>query len=134
MTGPVANTRLDRALDGALECALRAPRVPQTVHARLHAGLARAAEADLSTLRERLESERREQLKRLETNYIRLRRSALGTLIGVTFPAGAAAAIALPWLRAHLGTYTPEALTLGGMAIGLGIAFFEPLRSLLRRY
>ncbi len=135
MTGPAADGKLERALDGALGRALRAPNVPETFHCRLNAGLARAADsADLSTLRKRLESERREQLGTLEANYIRVRRSALGTLIGVAFAAGAAAAIALPWLRAHLGAHTPQALAWGGIALGLGIAFFEPLRRLLRRY
>ncbi len=134
MTGSAGNGKLDRALDEALRRALHAPDVPQTFHARLKAGMARAADARLSTLRERLESEQREQLRTLERTYIRVRRSSLATLIGLAFAAGAAAAIALPWLRAHLGVHTPLALAWGGVAAGLGFVFFEPLRDLLRRY
>lgn len=122
------------AIDEALERALPAPEVPQAFRARLNAALSRAAENDLSAARERLERERREQLAELEAHYIRVRRSTLGTVIGVAFAAGAAAVIALPWLRAHLGIYTPTALAWGGISVGLGITFFEPLRSLLRRW
>lgn len=133
MTDSGADDRRSRALDEALGRVLRAPNVPQTFRARLDAALARAAETDLSTAHARLERERRKQLEALEADYIRVRRSTLGTLIGVAFAAGTAAAVALPWLRSHLGVYTPTALAWGGIALGLGIAFFEPLRSLLRR-
>lgn len=134
MTESRANAGLDGALDEALGRALRAPKVPHAFHARLNAALSRVTEADLPTLRERLEGERREQLEALEASSLRVRRSTLGTLIGLAFAAGAAAAIALPWLRAHLQAYTPLALAWGGVSVGLGIAFFEPLRALLRRW
>jgi hypothetical protein len=65
---------------------------------------------------------------------VRVRRGTLGTLIGVAFAAGAAATIAMPWLRAHLGAYTPLALTWGAVALGLGMVFLDPLRTLLRRW
>lgn len=125
---------LDRALDGALGDVLSPPEVPETFRTRLNAALSRAAETDLSSVRERLERERRQQLAELEASYVRVRRGTLGTLIGVAFAAGAAATIAMPWLRAHLGAYTPVAITWGAVALGLGMAFLDPLRNLLRRW
>ena len=125
---------LDRVLDEALGHALSAPEVPQAFRARLSAALSRTAEADLPSLRERLERERRQQLEELEAHYVRIRRGTLGTLIGVAFAAGAAAAIAMPWLRAHLGAYTPMAITWGAVALGLAMVFLDPLRALLRRW
>ena len=128
------SSRLDRALDETLSRALSVPEVPRAFRARLTAALSRTAATDLLSLRERLESERRQQLEELETNYVRVRRSTLGTLIGVAFAAGAAATIAMPWLRAHLGVYTPMAVTWGAVALGLGMVFLDPLRTLLRRW
>lgn len=133
MTGPV-NPGLDRALDEALGRALGHPEVPQAFRTRLSAALSRTAETDLSALRERLESQRRQQLEELEAHYVRVRRGTLGTLIGVAFAAGAAATVAMPWLRAHLGAYTPMAITWGAVALGLGMVFLDPLRTLLRRW
>lgn len=134
MSESTAAAGLERVLHEALAQALRAPKVPPGFPDRLQAALARAPDADLPTVREQLEQERREQIEALETAYIHVRRSTLGTLIGVAFAAGAAAAVALPWLRVHLGTYTPAALAWSGIATGAGIAFFEPLRELLRRW
>ena len=125
---------LDRTLDAALGRALSGPEVPHVFRTRLNAALSRTDETDLASLRERLESERRRQLEDLEANYIRVRGSTLGTLIGVAFAAGAAVTIAMPWLHAHLGSYTPMAITWGGVALGLGMVFMDPLRALLRRW
>lgn len=127
-------TRFECVLDEALERTLRPPQAPQTLRARVSAARSRHAETDLAAVRARLESERRQQLEALEADYLRVRRSTLGTLIGVAFAAGAAAAIAMPWLRAHLGVYTPVAITWGGVALGLGMVFFRPMRTLLRRW
>ncbi|MHB1872865.1 MAG: hypothetical protein ACYCT1_18740 [Steroidobacteraceae bacterium] len=66
-------------------------------------------------MRARLEREQREQLAELENEFVRVRRGTLGTLLG------AAAAIAMPWLRAHLGSHVHVAITWGGVAVGLGI-------------
>ena len=129
-----ARSRLDRSLDEALRSVLRAPGVPATLRTRLDAALSQAEGTDLSALRRRLESERRQQFEALQAGYLRVQRGTLGTLIGVAFAAGAASAIAMPWLRAHLGAYTPMAITWAGAALGLGMVFFEPLRSLLRRW
>ena len=133
MTGP-GNPGLDRALDEALGRALGPPEVPRAFRTRLNAALSRTAETDLSALRERLECQRRQQLEELEARYVRVRRGTLGTLIGVAFAAGAAATVAMPWLRAHLGAYTPMAITWGAVALGLGMVFLDPLRTLLRRW
>lgn len=127
-------SRLDRALDEQLGRVLGAPKVPQAFRTRLNAALSRAPESDLILLRERLERERRRQAEELEAHYVHVRRSTLGTLIGAAFAAGAAATIAMPWLRAHLGAYTPMAITWGAVALGLGIVFLDPLRALLRRW
>ena len=133
MTEP-RTSGLDRVLDDALGRILSGPQVPTTFRTRLNAALARTTETELASLRERLESERRQQLEDLESHYVRVRRSTLGTLIRVAFAAGAAVTIAMPWLRAHLGSYTPMAITWGAVALGLGIVFLEPLRGLLHRW
>lgn len=133
MTEP-RTSGLDHALDAALGRALSSPEVPHVFRTRLNAALSRTSETDLVSLRERLESERRRQLADLEANYIRVRGSTLGTLIGVAFAAGAVVTIAMPWLHAHLGSYTPMAITWGGVALGLGMVFMDPLRTLLRRW
>lgn len=125
---------LDQALDEALSRTLSGPEVPQAFRTRLNAALSRTTETELRSLRERMERERRQQLEDLQAHYVRVRRGTLGTLIGVAFAAGAATTIAMPWLRATLGAYTPIALTWGAVAFGLGIVFLEPLRTLLRRW
>jgi len=125
---------IERALDEALGRALSSPEVPHSFRTRLNAALSRTAETDLLSLRERLESERRQQLEELEASYVRVRRSTLGTLLGVAFAAGAAVTVAMPWLRVHLGAYTPIAITWGAVALGLGMVFLDPLSNLLRRW
>jgi hypothetical protein len=133
MTDP-RTSGLDRALDEALGRAVSAPELPQAFRARLNAAISRTSDIDLLSLRERLETERRQQLEELEANYVRIRRSTLGTLIGVAFAAGAAATIAMPWLREHLGAYTSLAIIWGAVALGLGMVFLDPLRTLLRSW
>lgn len=127
-------TELELPLDQALRRALRSPELPHDFRTRLHSALARASEVDLSAARKRLERERRERLERLEAAYVRVRRSTLLTLLGAAFAAGAAAALALPWLQGHLGVLAPLAISWGGVTIGLGITFAQPLRALLRRW
>jgi hypothetical protein len=114
----------ERALDGALARVLSAPAVPPEFHARLQAALARASESKggRATQRARLEREQRARLAEFEADYLRLRRRTLGTLIGGAFAAGAAVAVALPWLKASFG---PNAIfvlaglgALAGLAIG----------------
>lgn len=133
MTEPRASG-LDRALDEALGRALGSPEAPQTLRTAVNAALSRTAATDLLSLRERLESERRQQLEELQARYVRIRRSTLGTLVGVAFAAGAATTVAMPWLLAHLGAYTPMAITWGAVALGLAMVFLEPLSTLLRRW
>ena len=133
MTDPKP-AEFDRCLDDALGRALRAPQVPHNLRARLNAALSRSAESDLATLRARLERERREQLETLEVEYVRIRRDTFVSLLGAAFAAGITAVIAMPWLRAHLGVYAPMAIAWGGVALGVGITFYEPLRAALRRW
>jgi VIT1/CCC1 family predicted Fe2+/Mn2+ transporter len=133
MTEPQVSD-LDRAVDHALCRTLSPPQASSAFRTRLSAALSRTTGSDIASLRERLESERRQQLEELAAHYVRVRRSTLGTLIGVAFAAGAAVTIAMPWLREHLGSYTPMAITWGAAALGLGIVFVEPLRTLLHRW
>lgn len=117
--------RLERALDRALTRTLQPPQLSRDFRRRLDAALSRAGEADLSELRARLESERRADLARLESQYVRLTRRTLGTLIGAGFAAGAAATVMLPWLQQHLGAEAPLVLKSVGVAAGLTIAFLS---------
>jgi hypothetical protein len=114
----------ERALDGALARVLCAPALPSEFHARLQAALVRAndAEGGRATQRARLEREQRTRMAEFEADYLRLRRRTLGTLIGGAFAAGAAVAVALPWLQVSFG---PNAIfvlaglgALAGLAIG----------------
>ncbi len=127
-------TELELALDEALGRALRAPQVPHSFRARLSAAVTRTAGIHWAALREQMENERREQLRRLQREYVRVRRRTIVTLLAAAFAAGAAAMLAMPWLRAHLGSYAPMAVAWSGAALGLGMTFHEPLRALLRRW
>ena len=111
----------DQALDAALRRALPPPRVTDEFRERVRAALARAAETDLAEVRARLESERRETLARLEAEYIRLKRRTLGAMVGGAFAAGAAAAIALPWMTKLVGSAAPLAIASIGAAVGIAI-------------
>jgi hypothetical protein len=68
---------------------------------RLDAALSRAGETDLSELRARVESERRADLARLDSQYVRVKRRALGTMIGAAFAAGAAVGLGIAFLSWH---------------------------------
>ena len=114
----------ERALDGALARVLPAPALPREFHARLQAALVRAGDTPgtRATLRARLEHEQLARMAEFEADYLRLRRRTLGTLIGGAFAAGAAVAVALPWLQANFGANAIYVLAglgaLAGLAIG----------------
>ena len=112
---------LDRALDAQLARTLAPPRVPPRFRAHLQAALARSAESSLSDARSRFEREQQATLIALERNYVRLRRRTLGTMIGGAFAAGAAAAVALPWVTANLGPIAPLAIASVGTLVGIWI-------------
>ena len=57
----------------------------------------------------------------LDADYLRLRRRTLGTLIGGAFAAGAAVAVAFPWLQASFGPNATYVLAGLGAVVGLGI-------------
>lgn len=99
----------DDALDSALRRALPAPPLPRDYRARLEAARSVAEFSD------------RDARAELKNEFVRVRRGTLGTLLGAAFAAGAAAAIAMPWLRAHLGSNVHVAITWAGVAVGLGI-------------
>lgn len=113
----------DEMLDAALARALPPPELPADFRARLSAAIARETELGAANLaaRPRLEREQRQRLAELEAGYLRLRRRTLGTLIGGAFAAGAAVAVAMPWLTATFGGNAMLVLSVLGAAIGLTI-------------
>jgi hypothetical protein len=115
------NDELDRALDASLARTFAPPRVPVQFRAQLRAALVRAADPSLSDARSRLEREQQATLMKLEQDYIRLRRRTLGTMIGCAFAAGAAAAVALPWLTARLGPIAPLVIASTGAFVGIWV-------------
>jgi hypothetical protein len=114
---------LDAALDAALIRALIPPALPAGFPMRLQAALAReAVGADERAVNRALaQREQRERMAELDADYLRLRRRTLGTLIGGAFAAGAAVAVAFPWLQASFGPNAIYILTGLGALVGLGI-------------
>jgi hypothetical protein len=114
---------LDDALDAALARALVAPVLPAGFPMRLQAALAReAVGADERALSRALaQREQRQRMAEMDADYLRLRRRTLGTLIGGAFAAGAAVAVAFPWLQANFGPNAIYLLTGLGALVGLGI-------------
>jgi hypothetical protein len=113
----------EAALDAALARALTPPQLPADFRAGLGAALALAAEQERTGVaaRARLEREERQRQRDFEAGYLRLRQRTLGTLIGGAFAAGAAVAVAMPWLREVLGTQAPLVLSVVGSGLGLAI-------------
>jgi hypothetical protein len=113
----------DRALDAALARALPPPQLPADFRARLSAAIAREAAAEVphAQQRARLEREQLARLAEFEAGYLRLRRRTLGTLIGGAFAAGAAVAVAMPWLKATFGPNALLVLAAVGAVVGIAI-------------
>ncbi len=132
-----SGSALERALDAALERALRAPAVPGDFRTRLDAALRRAAETDGSqaAIRARLEREQRERLAELRAGYLRLRRRTFASLVGGAFAAGAAAALLMPWLKASFGPNALLLLAAGTALVGLAIvaSYWTPRSGLAGR-
>jgi len=128
---PSPNAALDAALDPALDAALDtalarmlgSPAPPAGFHARISAALARAQASDggRAASRARAQREQREVMAALDADYLRLRRRTLGTLIGGAFAAGAAVAVAFPWLQASFGPNAIFVLACAGALVGIGI-------------
>jgi len=114
---------LDSALDAALARALIAPPLPPGFPMRLQAALVREAAGtnDRATIRALAQRQQRERMAELDADYLRLRRRTLGTLIGGAFAAGAAVAVAFPWLQASFGANGIYVLAGLGAVVGLGI-------------
>jgi hypothetical protein len=112
-----------QGLDAALARALAPPALPASFHARLQAALVReqAGVGDRAASRARAQHEQRERMAELDADYLRLRRRTLGTLIGGAFAAGAAVAVALPWLQASFGPAAIYVLASVGALVGIGI-------------
>lgn len=107
-TPAVDEAALEQALDRALARSLVPPGLPAGFHARLRAALARAAAEDPAAVRARLEREHRERGAALRSEFVRLRWSTLGSLIGGAFALGVGLALAMPWLRGMLGARLAE--------------------------
>ena len=121
---------LDGTVDAAFARTLAPPALPVRFRAMLQEAISREADSSLADARLRLERERRETLVELERNYVRLRRQTLGTMVGGAFAAGAAAAVALPWVRAYFGAIAPLVIASTGVGVGLVItvaAWLGPL-------
>ncbi len=112
-----------RALDAALAAVLEPPALPAGFRAQLAARLADAGRAGDSRAARAatLERELRERLAELDAGYVRLRRRTLAALVGGAFAAGAAMAVAMPWLEATYGTNRPFALAAAGSLVGFGL-------------
>jgi hypothetical protein len=114
---------LEEMVDAALARALVPPELPPDFRARLTAAIAREADGEALSpeRRARLQREERQRLLEFEAGVVRLRRRTLGTLIGGAFAAGAAVAVALPWLQAIFGPRAMFVLACIGALIGIGI-------------
>ena len=114
---------LDAALDAALARVLIPPAPPDGFQIRLQAALARQAtgQEDRAVSRALAQREQRQRMAELDADYLRLRRRTLGTLIGGAFAAGAAVAVAFPWLQASFGPNATYVLAGLGAVVGLGI-------------
>jgi hypothetical protein len=114
---------LDAALDAALARALIAPALPSGFPMRLQAALSRQPQGADERARSRAlaQREQRERMAELDADCLRLRRRTLGTLIGGAFAAGAAVAVAFPWLQASFGANAIYVLAALGAVVGLGI-------------
>jgi hypothetical protein len=110
-------------LEAALSRALAPPALPVGFQIRLQAALARdASAAELrAASRAHAQREQRQRLAELDADFLRLRRRTLGTLIGGAFAAGAAVAVAFPWLQASFGANAIYVLASVGALVGLGI-------------
>jgi hypothetical protein len=113
---------LHSALDAALARALSPPQLPAGFQLRLQAALARVPAGEERAVNRALaQREQRQRMAELDADYLRLRRRTLGTLIGGAFAAGAAVAVALPWLQASFGPNAIYMLSALGALVGLAI-------------
>jgi hypothetical protein len=114
---------LDTVLDTALARVLAPPALPTGFHARISAALARAQASDGGRAASRALAQRQQSasMAALDADYLRLRRRTLGTLIGGAFAAGAAVAVAFPWLQASFGPNAIYVLACAGALVGIGI-------------
>lgn len=127
---PQQDDPMDRAFDSALSRALQPPATPPALRTRLRAAMAQAAVTNVPEVRRRLEREHREELEALTRRYVRLKRRTLSIMVGGAFAAGAAAAVALPWLTANFGPIAPGLIaSVSAIAsIGIGISYWQAWR------
>ena len=118
----------DAELDRALARIIAPPELSAQFRVRLASALAQARVTDIAAARSRIENEQREQLAAIDQNFVRLRRRTLGNMIGGAFAAGAAAAVALPWLSASVGAVAPLLIASVGAAVGISLGLATWLR------
>ena len=109
----------DRALDLALQSALRAPALPDGFRARvLHAALQESLR-DLEARKRALDVEHVQARQRLHRSYVRMSRDTLALIVVVAFAAGALANLALPWL--HSAMAIDQAVSAPVLALVIGL-------------
>lgn len=119
---------LNAALDAALAHAMIRPPLPAGFRGRLRAALERSAAVDAAAQRRALQQEHEEELSTLHSEFIRLRRRTLGTLVGVAFCTGAGVAVAMPWIMRGFGSAADLVVPTLGAALGVGIGLVAWLR------
>lgn len=109
----------DRALDLALQRALRAPALTGGFRSRLlHAALQENA-SDLEAQRRALELEHAQARERLRRGYVRMGRNALASVVALTSAAGVVADLSLPLLNSALSVDKALGAVVLGLVIGL---------------
>jgi hypothetical protein len=106
-------------LDDALRTALPPPTLPVGFKSRVAAAIQRLDASSTQAARRSLADEHARQAAGLHSDYVKLQRGTLGQLIGAGFVTGIAVTMALPWLRARLGDWTPAAPAAVGVALAI---------------
>lgn len=92
----------DRALDLALQQALRPPAVPGGFRARMLNAVLYESAQDLGARKHALDLEYGRARERLRSGYLRISRDALALIVVLAFAVGALANLVLPWLQIFL--------------------------------
>jgi hypothetical protein len=115
-------TRSLTLLDKALVLSLTPPDMPLGFRESLNEALAREREFTSPITPDYLQSEHRRRMDALRSDYIRMRRTTFGTLIGVAFASGSAAAALVPWALTVFGS--AAALLVPSAGASFGVAMF----------
>jgi hypothetical protein len=110
----------NRALDLALQHALRPPPLPDEFRSQLLSAVRQETVRDVKSRKRALDLEYVKSLQRLHGGHVRLQRDTLALILVVAFTAGACANLALPWLQNLLDIDMAVTAPLLALAIGLG--------------